>query len=619
MDCLYAKIIFLGPPERGKTVTRKRMVNEIVNIQQEQCKEPSTPVIKEHTYFIKDIHRSTVLVGKKNWVALNDPSQEGSVIFNLFRQLLPVPNSKSLFVKACDEEENDSIQDKVYSTSSSVGSQSLLANEENSEGVVVQQRREEKRFLVDSSHSNFHVPLDERPPHELSSELDLKLEMDNIWELLKQTIEEGKWDQVSEDLQNMALLYFHDTGGQSELLEMLPALTIGSALYFFFYRLTDDLDDKFTLCYRQEKGKTSIPVISTATVGENLISTLSSIYCMSTNDRETSACKSLVSKDECSKQELHSELLNSKAAVYIMGTYKDELRDLCHTEAELEEKILEVDEKLKSLIIPTDFYKKKIVHYQTDHRLIYPIDNKKANKNDALQLQQFVQDKLHKNFKKLRIPARWLAFSLTLRSLKKSVLSLKSCIDLGRLHNMSAEDTKMALSFFHLRAGILMYFQEIPELQDIVIVDVQLVFDIVTKLIVNCLELEEDEGSFKADQSRSTGLFDVSHIHAVCRTKQFPQKLLIIVLTKLNIISSLPHNSEQYLMPCLLSSLTDEELTAMKSEYRNDSIASLLICFNCGFVPIGIFPSLIARLFGLHQSKVSLFLKVGSKCTFITV
>ena len=443
--------------------------------------------------------------------------------------------------------------------------------------------------------------------------------MNNIWEFFKQAIEEGNWDEVNEDLQNMALLYFHDTGGQSELLEMLPALTIGSALYFFFYRLTDDLDDKFTLCYRQEKGKTSIPVKSTATVGENLISTLSSIYCMSTNDRETSACKSLVSKDECSKQELHSELLNSKAAVYIMGTYKDELRDLCHTEAELEEKIHEVDEKLKSLIIPTDFYKKEIVHYQTGHRLIYPIDNKNADENDALQLQQFVQDKLHKNFKKLRIPARWLAFSLTLRSLKKSVLSLKSCIDLGRLHNMSAEDTKMALSFFHLRAGILMYFQELPELQDIVIVDVQLVFDIVTKLIVNCLELEEDEGSFKADQCRSTGLFDVSHIHAVCRTKQFPQKLLIILLTKLNIISSLPHNSEQYLMPCLLSSLTDEELTAMKSEYRNDSIASLLICFNCGFVPVGIFPSLIARLFGLHQSKVSLFLKVGSKCTFITV
>ena len=52
---------------------------------------------------------------------------------------------------------------------------------------------------------------------------------------------------------------------------------------------------------------------------------------------------------------------------------------------------------------------------------------------------------------------------------------------------MSAEETKVALWFLHHHAGMMMYFPNVPLLQDLVILDTQVVYDSVTFLIFRAM------------------------------------------------------------------------------------------------------------------------------------
>ena len=54
-----------------------------------------------------------------------------------------------------------------------------------------------------------------------------------------------------------------------------------------------------------------------------------------------------------------------------------------------------------------------------------------------------------------------------------------------------------------------------------------------------------------------------------------------------------------YLMPCVLHAASKETLDAMLTEQsRPECVAPLMIRYMCGFVPLGIFPALIASLIG---------------------
>ena len=54
-----------------------------------------------------------------------------------------------------------------------------------------------------------------------------------------------------------------------------------------------------------------------------------------------------------------------------------------------------------------------------------------------------------------------------------------------------------------------------------------------------------------------------------------------------------------YLMLCILRTASKEKLDAMLTdESRPECVAPLMIRYKCGFVPLGIFPALIASLIG---------------------
>ena len=137
-----------------------------------------------------------------------------------------------------------------------------------------------------------------------------------------------------------AHLRMEDTGGQPELMDMLPALTIGPGLYLLFVNLENDLHDNYSVSYCHESGLCTIPEMSSYTVEEMMLSTLSIISC-------SSAIPSGMNSQESNIQDLNEILKSSKSVAYIVGTHKDKV-----TDQDLEE----FDSKLQRVIRSTDFF-----------------------------------------------------------------------------------------------------------------------------------------------------------------------------------------------------------------------------------------------------------------------
>ena len=57
-------------------------------------------------------------------------------------------------------------------------------------------------------------------------------------------------------------------------------------------------------------------------------------------------------------------------------------------------------------------------------------------------------------------------------------------MEMSRLFNMATDENKVTLWFLHHHAGVLMYFPNIPVLQDVVNLDVQVVHNSASLLIL---------------------------------------------------------------------------------------------------------------------------------------
>ena len=195
--------------------------------------------------------------------------------------------------------------------------------------------------------------------------------------------------------------------------------------------------------------------------------------------------------------------------------------------------------------------------------------------------------------------------------------SMKRVLELSSQFNMSAEETKVALWFLHHHAGVIMYFPSVPLLQDLVILDTQVVYDSVTFLILRAMSFGISQACL--EKFRKTGQFVLDDLIAamsqVSGGDVIPPEKLIALLKFLHIIAPIPrvHSSqssykeekEVYLMPCILRTTSKEKLDAIcNDQSRPQHVAPLMIRYKCGFVPLGIFPALIASLISNESFKL---------------
>ena len=110
------------------------------------------------------------------------------------------------------------------------------------------------------------------------------------------------------------------------------------------------------------------------------------------------------------------------------------------------------------------------------------------------------------------------------------------------------------------------------------------------------------------------------------KVDSIPVKKLVRLLEHHKILAELSKDPHTYFMPCILKSATEEEL---KNILCSDDIAPLMIRYECGYMPLGIFSTLITTLLSRKDDKWQLvegdlrrnkiMFHVGTDCDLVTL
>ena len=567
---LFLKFLFSGPPRLGKTTARRRLMGEIADLMsagEADRVHPSTAAVESGSNMIvKSVSSGTAVVTKAEWCAAKSRTDEARM---LFLQL----------------EQNMETEDDPPTTIISTPAVDWVATRTTGEATAATPTR--------TPHQPLERPSEPQPPTPSPNPLPPTADIPLIAELFKKASEQPEF---LEEMQHhfRAFLRVEDTGGQPELMDLLPALTIGPGLHLVFFNLEWNLKKEFKVFYQHPSGKTTALEESKITLEEMLLSTLSSISC-------TSASGNLLKDEEVNSSDMREILESSKSVAYLVGTHKDKVT---------EERISQLDKELQSIIRGTDFFEKGLVKFCSEGKLIVAMDNMSGGVEEVKAIREILDTAMETHFKPLRIPAVWLLFNLCLAQINKRTASMKSVLELSSQFYMSAEETKVALWFLHHHAGVMMYFPNVPLLQDLVILDTQVVYDSVTFLILRAMSFDF-VGQACSEKFRETGQFVLKELVAatccVSGGDLIPPEKLMALLEFLHIIAPIPRvqgsqSSTQeyeavYLMPCVLRTASREKLDVIcHDQSRPQCVAPLMVRYKCGFVPLGIFPALIASL-----------------------
>ena len=413
------------------------------------------------------------------------------------------------------------------------------------------------------------------------------------------------FDSLKKKLNKGCLLYMQDTGGQPELMECLPVLTIGPALYLLFCKLNSRLDDKYSIGYRDTDG-TPLPIQSHFTVKETLLSALASIASMgySSTDQVTA---------------IEQQMDNKRGCVYLIGTHRDKVTTNM-------EAIDQFESEFQKTLLSTFFYKENLIKWWNEDdfppniafsnkritpRLVYPLDNKFGEDTEIDYLQSSISKRLNKLCaNKKIIPTTWLVFGICLCRREESIISLKSCFELGLVLNMTEKTTRAVLHFLHYDIGICMHFSNIPALRNIVIPNTQSIYKNLTMLIEVAFK-PSMVGKAAADSFKKTGQFSIEEFQGAS-DYTLPLNILVEILKHLNIVAPVPSKNVEktmIFMPCVLQNASDEEITKFQEDNPMPLVLSpLFVRYECGFVPLGVFSSMIANLMQKATQNVSCIL-----------
>jgi hypothetical protein len=464
----------------------------------------------------------------------------------------------------------------------------------------------------------------------------------DLEDIIGKAVATNEWDGVMNLLDDMILLINMDTGGQAEFLDLQASLVQGPSFNLLFSRLEDDFDKEFEIWYSNDEGESTEKEGSITTVEEVLFQTLSSIACYSGtfNDGDN---------DESAK---HAE-----SKVLFVGTHLDKvtpekfeekdriLQEMIKGTPFHDKGIIEYT-KEGQLMLPVDNWNgdDEIDGIQTS---LYDIIKRGFRKIEIpaswLLLSLLIRSRLSDGVRTISleecqkiaekvgiscvpdediadgvisVPDEKIAdgvSSIPNKECKKIANGISSVPDkecqkiADKVGIKSTSELQKALLFLHHRMGVLLYYPELESLKGTVICDIQVVFNSATRLIKNTFTFKKvgEIGRKNFSEKGQFSLKDIKNATQDHTDDLIPLEKMIQLLDYLGILTIIPPppgpdgNTPEvdpeptYLMPCVLKSAVPSEL---KVERGKGDPAPLMLRFDCGYVPVGVFPSMIANL-----------------------
>ena len=442
MDQTIMHCIFVGPAGVGKSSLLKRLLRKKLVSKRTSTQAAEKSVQVE---IIRDVTTTTAQVSGFDWKEIENPISQASLLIGQLSTNIGDPASSgqltlkpkkqiqdpltwspepSFTIQEVVKEYHPTTHDQKREIPEQKG-QVLVSKEQSSESPQVHSPAEvtisSESITSKSSHSNFNMSLD----------------------FFRHVLKEEGVSGLKKHLDNRWTLYLTDSGGQPEFQELLPALVVGPCVFFIVLPLNRDLNMKYEVEYvRPDEQKYMRKYLSSLTVQEDLLRSLASIASTEYKDKDG---------------------IEVKPRVILVATFKDKV-----TKEECQKTL----DSIKALVTKTDVYRQGMIVDASETQMVFTINNASdvESEKDAQKIRDAFQ-KIADGFK-VCTPAPWLIFSILLQymSEKGSVVSKSECFAIAQECGIkSPSEFEAALKFLHKQSGVLHYYMEPAELNQIVL------------------------------------------------------------------------------------------------------------------------------------------------------
>lgn len=598
----FVKFVFIGPPGSGKTTMRWRLVKEIINLREVTGVIPSTGVAESEQIIIKRVVNEPALIFPRTgmqskWCTLRSKfehrgdskleSRSETYLAKLFYHLIIKESEDEDLLEATGTSiaTDTDVPGEIFTMNASDDSETDRTGGVSISHTVSYSSESSVFTLNEQLQSELLDNIASRKPGSLNkvTTLPADTEIQEVQVVIKKLYEIITSDNPEKLrlLEELILVSMIDIGGQPAFLDMLPIITSGSALYLIFFQLNKELTRHYPVVYRSPAGSRNIKLDCSYCAEDVILRALSSIAC--------STCNSL-------------EKETSSSAALLFGTYKDKVCDVCLKEAH---------KNIETMIKSTAFQNQILCRTKEGYHF-FPVDNMEGTESEIMNIQEDIEGIVTARFRPIPIPAPWLMFGVLLPLLNKPVVSIIQCTEVAEQVKMTDSVTK-ALRFFHDYVGNLMYYPEIPSMDSVVICNPQTIFDHISELIISTFTYSNRDIPQEAIENfQKKGQFTTKHIKTVMkqpnRKHQLSLNQFIDLLIHLNILAPISSKNalhiqstgdREYIIPAVLPNAENEVLEPeqLPSVENRDSVAcSLMIYFDNGFVPLGVFCATVAHL-----------------------
>ena len=472
------------------------------------------------------------------------------------------------------------------------------------------------------------------------------IEASNVADLISNTISEYEKLRVkckhSPNVTKLHMLFnIADVGGQLAFLDMFPSLTIGPALYLLFTKLINDnghvlsIDDLGKLQAVQYRTKDDNEPQDcenyTYTLQEVIFCALSCVACFGLSDKEV---ERYITKE--------SEAQKTSSLAVLFGTFADKIISEDNVT-----KLANAESALKSLLESTTFYRNSLISFPnpdnpdfTGSQVFFQVNNQTGSDHEILRYRKLIQEIIEQKFRKYDIPTSWLGLSICLKILatKRETykVSFNDCVKLGEHFKINRKEVQIALTFLHKYVGLVMYFPNDKNLQNLVICNPQVVFSSISELTFSVYDSSSRKKQLRAVNPKQkrfeqTGIFNPFEVlYPKESSKIMSIHDLVLLLVHLNIAAKITtsiddtklklasvhtqseaspetkRESSEYFFPAILKTADASSLVSDVRATADEILPEpLCIRFGTGYMPMGFTCALSARLMADEQFNLA--------------
>ena len=399
----------------------------------------------------------------------------------------------------------------------------------------------------------------------------------------------------------LEIVHMIDTGGQPELMEVMPSFIHNANLGVLVINCMHDLNGCPAISFHEE-GVAYNRKLSSQYTGREVVLKLAS---------------TLQAKKSCS-------MTGSCFRLLVVATHRD-----C-VEGDVEARILALNRELKSLLLPA--FKKELILYKTPDKIAFVLNLKKPEKCDKEVLELIRTNVADGNLGEVfELPGSFFMFEQDLikfaAEVGRNILSFEECMQVGAMLKMNREMVQAALVLFH-RQNTFIYFRHI--LPNHIFVKPQVPLNCVNGIVR--FSYRVGDGELKGFPAKFVpllkdgiiteemlnhkelsflfipGFYEPSHvIKLLSHTFNIAPLSHDIQQTKKELLQPMPSVSsnceDEYLMMCLLPAIPDQELR--RKIPPSSDIVPLVVKFKNDCVPMSCFSSTISCLLSTYNWKVS--------------